>query len=417
MNGNGRDMKNGRMVSLREIVTFFRGGTSFKSSEYTPRGTPVLAKGDVKPFGRIEHSGRYADTVAARAANYYFTRPGDLLVTTRDLTTAADFLGLAACVAEDETFLVNQGANVFRVNEAVVDRRYFVYWTCSDTYRQHIKERHTGSTQIHIRADDLLDAPVLLPPLPDQRRIVEVLGALDDKIDLNRRMNNTMEGIARSVFLKQFASETRRAALRNVVTDLRRGVSPTYVAAGGVRVINQKCVRHGWLSFDACRRHDDTNGRAVDRLLLRVGDVVVNSTGVGTLGRVAQVHDLTERTTFDSHVTVVRPDEAVVDELYVGFVLRMSEDDIEELGEGSTGQTELSGARLGSFEIPYAPLEKQRAFAQIAKPLVQRQLLNDRESTTLAELRDTLLPKLFSGELRVREAEDVVADATAGAIV
>jgi len=190
--------------NLESVVTFFAGGTSFLKSEYVPTGTPVLTKGDVKPFGRVEHSGRFVDTGHAIAERYRFTEPGDLLVTTRDLTTAADFLGLVAPVPSDKKYLVNQGANVFRLDGDLVDPRYFVYWTCGYEYRDYIKSAVSGSTQVHIRKADWLNAPLNLPPMEVQEQIAKVLGGLDDKIELNRCMNETLEAMARAIFQSWF---------------------------------------------------------------------------------------------------------------------------------------------------------------------------------------------------------------------
>ena len=134
-------------------------------------------------------------------------------------------------------------------------------------------------------------------------------------------------------------------------------------------------------------------------------DVLVNSTGVGTLGRVAQVLSLSEKTVVDSHVTVVRanPEELLPEIL--GCDLSFREREIEMLGHGSTGQTELSRTRLGELLVTKAPRRVQEAFASAIRPLNGKRVANWAESQILAAIRDTLLPKLISGELRVPVSE------------
>src|SRR3990172_8904699 len=134
-----------RSTSMREAVEFFSSGDPFLKLEYAASGIPVLAKGDVKPFGRLEHGEkRYIDiTLAARRA-YRKTRPGDYLLTTRDLTQAANFLGLLAPIPEDREYLVNQGANVIRFSEKV-DGRFLVYFFNIPLYRSYIKGHYVGS--------------------------------------------------------------------------------------------------------------------------------------------------------------------------------------------------------------------------------------------------------------------------------
>src|SRR5690349_13190671 len=104
-----------RETTLGELTASFRSGDAFLKLEYTDDGIPVLAKGDIKAFGRLEHSEkRFLESSIAEARGYRLTEPDDLLLTTRDLTQKADVLGLAAPVPLDQPYLVNQGANVLR---------------------------------------------------------------------------------------------------------------------------------------------------------------------------------------------------------------------------------------------------------------------------------------------------------------
>jgi type I restriction enzyme S subunit len=99
---------------------------------------------------------------------------------------------------------------------------------------------------------------------------------------------------------------------------------------------------------------------------LSVYDVLVNSTGVGTLGRVAQVKRLMEKATVDSHVTIVRPDITKIDPLYFGYAMILNQSKIEAMGEGATGQTELSRTRLGQeVFVPVPTLAIQKRIGEI----------------------------------------------------
>jgi type I restriction enzyme S subunit len=168
--------------------------------------------------------------------------------------------------------------------------------------------------------------------------------------------------------------------------------------------LNQKCVRDHRVDFSKSRRHDAVKKPINDRAL-QLHDVLVNSTGMGTLGRVAQVFHLPEVAIVDSHVTIVRP-AADTDPFFLGINLTGREAEIEELGEGSTGQTELSRTRLGELKIITPPFDLQKAFGAAVGPLLMRIAENETQSRTLATLRDTLLPKLLSGELSVAEVQE-----------
>jgi len=130
--------------------------------------------------------------------------------------------------------------------------------------------------------------------------------------------------------------------------------------------------------------------------MLRPFDVLVNSTGVGTLGRVAQVRKIEEPATVDSHLTIVRPNPEAVDPLYLGMAIRFCEHEIEWLGEGSTGQTELSRERLSKFTVPVPESrDEQRAISHILGTLDDKIELNRRMNQTLEEMARAIFKSWF----------------------
>ncbi len=264
-----------------------------------------------------------------------------------------------------------------------------------------------------------------------------ILGALDDRITLLRETNATLEAIAQALFKSWFVdfdpvrakmegrapegmdeataalfpdsfeeselglvpSGWRVSTLGECCSYLSRGISPKYIDEGGLLVINQKCIRDFSVDLSKSRRHDPAQ-RKVEGREIRLGDVLVNSTGVGTLGRVAQVLDLPEPVISDSHVTVLRASPEISC-AYLGQLLMRMQPDIEEMGEGTTGQTELSRSKLAGLKmlVPNALLLQE--FDNLVAPLKQRIAESSKQVQTLANLRDSLLPRLISGQLRL----------------
>lgn len=192
--------------------------------------------------------------------------------------------------------------------------------------------------------------------------------------------------------------------LDEITCELRRGVSPKYVEEGGVQVINQKCIRNHEVSYEPARRHNH-EAKKIDGRELCIGDVLVNSTGVGTLGRIAQVTHLPETTVVDSHVTVVRVKDDVCPIYTFGQLMLSMEGKIEQLGEGSTGQTELSRKILSERLVILPPSDIAGQVEKTFKSFSEKQVSNRKQCSTLTNLRDTLLPKLISGELRLDQIE------------
>lgn len=180
--------------------------------------------------------------------------------------------------------------------------------------------------------------------------------------------------------------------LGDVCSLLNRGVSPKYLEQDGICVLNQKCIRDHHVSYEQSRRHDQEAKPVNQNRFIQLGDVLVNSTGTGTLGRVAQVRETpTEPTTVDSHVTIVRPkpDKFYLD--FFGYMLVLIEEKIKEAGEGCGGQTELARSVLAekfTVSYPISLTEQQRivaildeAFAGIATTTAnaEKNLANARE--------------------------------------
>lgn len=165
--------------------------------------------------------------------------------------------------------------------------------------------------------------------------------------------------------------------LGDVCELISRGISPKYTEKNGLVVLNQKCVRDHKISFKQSRLHNREEKKVGLEKFIKQGDVLVNSTGTGTLGRVAQVKDKIEDVTVDSHVTIVRPLSDLFFNDFFGWVMIFIEDEISTRGAGCGGQTELARETLkNDFTISYPKSikEQQRivsildeAFANISK--------------------------------------------------
>lgn len=150
--------------------------------------------------------------------------------------------------------------------------------------------------------------------------------------------------------------------LKKVSTVVGRGITPSYAVDGDVTVLNQRCVRDGRVDFSNARRHDSNVRTIRNEKRLCSGDILINSTGVGTLGRTARLVSVHGLTVVDSHVTVVRAN-GQTDSRWLAYVLSWNEPQIEAMAEGSTGQTELSQHRLAELQVLVPPLAEQRGIA------------------------------------------------------
>ena len=377
----------------------------------------------------------------------YELASGDLVVTMTDLSKTGDTLGYGAVVPQinDKILLHNQRIGKVVLKTAELDKRFCHYLLRSSRYRQHVLETCTGSTVKHTSPTKILDYEFDLPVISDQKAIAHILGTLDDKIELNQKMNQTLEEIAKAIFKSWFVdfdpvrakAEGRPTGLPPEISDLfpnelvdselgeipkgweqttlsevtsviGRGVTPKYCDEG-VAILNQKCIRN-WSINSNLARSTSSEKKYKEEKYLQEYDCVINSTGVGTLGRVAICDSRQVGMLCDSHVSIVRgitPDTSIFTSMRLGLM----EPEIENLGHGSTGQTELSRTAIGDIGVTMPSPEILKETKSLLSPFIERRRLLDLENESLSELRDTLLPKLISGELRIPDAVKFLEEA------
>jgi type I restriction enzyme S subunit len=325
----------------------------------------------------------------------------DLLVTMTDLSKATDTLGYPALVplsVSEGRFLHNQRLGKVLIKpDAPLERSFLYYLLCSREYRNEIVASATGTTVKHTSPSRIQAFRFELPPLPEQRAIAHILGTLDDKIELNRRMNETLEAIARALFKSYFvdAAQTglpegwRESTIgeicefsygKSLKEEMRRpGSIPVYGSNGQV----------GW--------HDEA-------LVKGPGIVVGRKGNPGIV-----TWSATDFFPIDTTFYVVPKGECR--SLYF-LLYALSAHDLASLGaDSAVPGLNRNMAYLSAQILP--PPVVQDAFDKQVRPLFERIHHKDKESRTLAALRDVLLPKLISGELRVRDAERFLTAAPA----
>lgn len=296
-----------------------------------------------------------------------------------------------------------------RLDRSKADPAFYYYFFRSAEGRRRVETIVQQVAAAGIRGSELARLSVPVPPLPEQQAIAEVLGALDDKIAANTRLAATADELNNTLFRASSSVHSNVVTISDLASVLTRGSAPRYVDDHSLStiVLNQKCVRDQRVSLEPARRTESKRIRA-DRMLMP-GDVLVNSTGQGTLGRVARWTSDGEATV-DSHITIVRVDPLVHDPFVAGQAILLAEPRVEALGEGSTGQTELSKSELGKLEVRLPLREHTPLLAQNLRSNVASRDAVLAENEVLAATRDALLPKLMSGELRVRDAVSTVAE-------
>ena len=248
---------------------------------------------------------------------------------------------------------------------------------------------------------------IMLPSIEYQNKVVALLSSLDEKIAVNNNINDNLQQQAAAIFRSWFVDcapfggkapdEWENVTLEDITALVSRGITPKYADDTDQIVINQKCVRNHMIDLSLARTHTP---KVINEKWLRFGDLLINSTGDGTLGRAAQVWFQPKNLTVDSHVTIVRPaKENLI--FYIGLWGILHEKEIESLHTGSTGQTELPRDRVKAMELRLPDNDTLDRFNALITPMAAAIVANQEENNRLAALRDAILPKLMSGEIDV----------------
>ena len=184
-----------------------------------------------------------------------------------------------------------------------------------------------------------------------------------------------------------------------ITSFMSKGIPPKYVERENentVRVLNQKCNRNFEINYEESRLHDCSKKKVPDDKMLRPGDVLINSTGTGTAGRVAQLYDVPTSTTIDGHMILLRP-TGEIDSIYYGYAVKAFQSQIETLAEGSTGQTEINRKRLQEEIVISFPKEKetQDRIAHFLLNIDEKIKVNNKINKNLEQQAQTIFKSWF----------------------
>lgn len=197
--------------------------------------------------------------------------------------------------------------------------------------------------------------------------------------------------------------------LGEVTSYLAKGIPPKYVdvlSEDAIYVLNQKCNRNFVISYGPARMHDLSKKKVAEEKMLRPGDVLINSTGVGTAGRIAQIWDIPYPTTTDGHMITMRPNKDV-DPLFYGYAIKAYQKQIETLAEGSTGQTELNKTRLQNEIIICFPEDKEEQYniAVFLENIDKKITINEKINMNLYEQCQVIFSNMFESTEELEEWE------------
>lgn len=384
-------------VNLGDIAEF-KNGLNFSNDQYG-KGVKYISVADFKDYFSAK-----TESLAELKEDFinpsYYLQAGDILFVRSNGNK--ELVGRNLFIQDSTEPLTFSGFCIrARFTKDDILPKFYAYLFKSKFFRNTLSASAGGTNINNLNQGILSNLNIPKPPIPTQHRITSILSAYDDLIENNLKRIKLLEEKAFWGYKAIIKNERVEEKKINQVTQfLKRGISPKYVNEDGVIVLNQKCNRNHIVSFEDSRLTDSEKNIPEERMLQKF-DTLINSTGTGTLGRIAMNIQDEFPLTADSHITIVRANHEITP-IYLCMSLFAMENVIEMMGEGATNQTELSPKKVGEeIKIPLVSNTLMNEYEKQAVPIFNLIWNLQKQNAKLREARDILLPRLMNREIVV----------------
>jgi len=375
-----------------------------KTPKYSEEGYPMVRVTDVKN-GYLDTSDCLLvnDKVFTAFSKGYKPKVGDIVF------TRVGSFGLSAILKHPEKFCIGQ--NTTLLIPKTIDPFFIFYYLIGQDARFQIEGLAGGSTQPTISMASIRKIIVPYPPLPEQRAIAEVLSSLDDKIDLLHRQNKTLEQMAETLFRQWFVEEAKEdweyvtleefVICYNGVSYKSADLNPSETAM----VTLKSFARDGGFRLDGFKEY---TGKYKETHIVKQGDLAVAHTDItqdaAVVGNPILIIGKEEYKTLVISMDLVKVETTKnwISKEFLYFLMktRLFKQHCLGYANGST-VLHLSKKAIPSFEFFLPPKDIIEKFTEQASNLLNKTNTNISQIRTLEKMRDTLLPKLMNGEVKV----------------
>jgi type I restriction enzyme, S subunit len=395
-----------------EIIT----GYPFKSKEFAEEGIPVIKIKDIIPPDIYADGCQKVPKEIASNKGKYEVVYGDILVsmTGSNVGQPSSMVGKVGYFRHQGTYLLNQRiANIKPLDEKIIDKRYLYYYFVSGYFKNSVANVLTGSAnQANISSEQIKSMELPLPPLMVQKEISSLLGAIDDKIDLNKQMNQTLEEMAMTLYKHWFVDFGPFQDGKFVESEL--GMIPK---GWEIKTLGEVCnildsKRIPLSKMERQKRQGIYPYYGATSIMDYVDDYIFDGTYVlmGEDGSVMKedgtpyVQYVTGKFWVNNHAHILDGTNGVSTEWLTVFLKQLN---VSPIVTGAV-QLKISQGNLKSVKFLLPDEQNRMIFNNKLKNLYKQILLNEEENRILAETRDYLLPKLLSGEIDLSKTEKEV---------
>lgn len=369
-------------------------GTMLNASEYSEDGVPVIAVQDIGDNKLVYHKFVYVNQETAERLKRYRVQENDIIFGRKGAVERR------ALIKKSESGWL-QGSDCIRLRvDSSINAKFISYQLGSGYHRDWLMQHATGATMPSLNQDVLKLLPLKIPPLDKQNEISEILISLDDKIDLLQKQNKTLELLADTLFRKWFIEEADDSwGVKKIddVISVRGGTTPSTKNSafwdGDIHWTSPRDLSNASsvFLFDTERKITSKGLEEIGSGLLPIGTVLLSSRA--PIGYLA----LTEIPVAINQGYIAIVCDKVISNYFMFLWCKANMDEIENAGNGSVFQ-EISKSSFKLLPFPVPPIERLKLFDSKIESIFDKIKSNSLQISSITKLRNTLLPKLLSGE-------------------
>jgi type I restriction enzyme, S subunit len=327
-------------------------------------------------------------------------------------------VGEVGILRVDDTIFLGQRTMMYRANKSLITPHFLYYSLMSSFVQNQLHSYSSGSTVSHVRVPDAKSFLVKVPKLKTQRRIADILSAYDDLIQNNLKRIKLLEQAAKNIYKEWFVNlrfpghentpineETglpvgwMKLTVEEYTKVASRGPSLNYKIDEGFPVLNQSCIRNGEIELDKVRIAGKLKENK-EHCYLQINDILINSMGQGTLGRVSKNNSINEKFIIHNCITFLRSKDEYSQTLLYHFI-SSKENYFISISQGSTGQTTLKLSLIKEMEINTPSPDLIKLFDNQVLPMWTQIGYLKNQNQKLKAGRDILLPRLMNRTIEV----------------
>ncbi len=416
---------------LHEVVTKFQNGYAFSAKGYVPEGIPIISMGSILLNGTFKKNNtkiKYWSENARDELSRYIVKPEDLIMAMTDVTPTMELIGRSCIVKGNGEFFLNQRVGLISVDYDRVSKRFLAYLSNYDNWRSYCIGSSGLGAQANLGTTQILDGPVLLPPLPEQKKIAAILSSVDEVIEKTQaqidKLKDLKTGMMQELLTKGIGhtefkdSPVGRIPVGWEVVSLDKLLSdvkyPIRSGPFGSALLKHELVEIGipYLGIDNVhverferkykRFVSEEKFNALVRYAVRENDVMV--TIMGTVGRCCVVPKGIGKALSSKHVWTMTFDlEKYLPELicwqinYATWV----EDQFKKESQGGVMES-ISSKTLKSLLVPLQPMWEQRQIAEAHFKMSKTIYVKSSKLLALMKFKKALMQDLLTGKVRVK---------------